>query len=153
VLPNGLFPKESLVGFAYMYMGQSELARSALESALILLEEEAAERPDDARVHSALGIVHACLGRKEEALREGKLGVELYPISRDAMHGPSQVEYLAQIYMLIGDHDAALDKVEYLLSIPDALYAPLLRIDPVWDPLRDHPRFQQLLEQYLGTGS
>ncbi len=148
-----LLPKELLTGLIYICTGQSERARRAFESALIPLEKKAAERPDDARVHSALGLVYAYLGRKEEALREGKLGVELYPVSKDAMNGPSHVESLALIYMLIGDHEAALNEVEYLLSIPSGLYAPLLRIDPRWDPLRDHPRFQRLLEQYSEAGS
>jgi serine/threonine-protein kinase len=152
-LPSAVLPKEYLAGLVYSATGQPELAQRAFESALILLGKEVAERPDDARVHSTLGLVYARLGRKEEAIREGQLGVELYPISRDAMHGPEFVGYLAEIYMVIGNHEAALDKIEYLLSIPGALCVPMLRLNPTWDPLRDHPRFQRLLEQYSKSGS
>jgi serine/threonine-protein kinase len=147
-LPNLLIPKGLMVGHAYSLMAQPEPARRAFESALIPLEREMAERPDDARIHSALGVVYASLGRKDEAIKEGQTGVELYPVSRDAMHGPELVEALAEIYMLIGDYEVALDKVEYLMSIPQGLSAPLLQIDPKWDLLRDHPRFKRLLEPY-----
>ena len=54
---------------------------------------------------------------------------------------------LAFIYMLVGEHAAALDQIEYLLSIPSWFSVPLLRLDPRWDPLRDYPRFQALLEE------
>jgi TolB-like protein/Flp pilus assembly protein TadD/predicted Ser/Thr protein kinase len=150
--PTAVFPKDAWFGFAYTRMGKPEPARRAFESALIMLEKEAAERPDDARVHSSLGVIYACLGRKEEAIREGRLGVELYPVSRDALDGPNQVDYLARIYMLVGDHESALEKIEYLLSIPSGLHAPMLRIDPQWDPLRDDPRFKRLLDRYSETG-
>lgn len=55
-------------------------------------------------------------------------------------------EHLAFIYVLVGEENAAIDQVEYLLSIPSRITVPLLRIDPRWDPLRNHPRFQKLLE-------
>jgi serine/threonine-protein kinase len=74
--------------------------------------------------------------------------VELYPVSKDAFGGPDYVEGLAQIYVMVGEYDAALDQIEYLLSIPYWLSVPSLRIDPLWDPLRNHPRFQKLLEKY-----
>jgi serine/threonine-protein kinase len=92
-------------------------------------------------------MVYAGLGRKEEAVREGKSGVELIPVSKNAVVGPFRVEDLAFIYVLVGEQDTALDQIEYLLSIPSWLSVPLLRLDPRWDPLRDHPRFQTLLEE------
>jgi serine/threonine-protein kinase len=147
-LPSNLIPKELLTGYAYRQTGRPDQARRAFESALALLENEVAERPNDARVHSALGIVYACLGRKEEAIREGKLGVELFPVSKDALQGPDLINNLAQIYVEVGEHEAALDQIEYLLSIPSGLTPPLLRIDPLWDPVRDHPQFQLLLEKH-----
>jgi serine/threonine-protein kinase len=136
------------IGYVYWLMKEPELSHSSLDSARILLEKEVKELPDVYRTRRLLGIAYAGLGRKEEAIREGKLAVELYPVSKDAIRGPANVLYLALIYVMVGEYDAALDKIEYLLSIPCTLSVPLLRFEPQWDPLRDHPRFKRLLEEY-----
>ncbi len=52
---------------------------------------------------------------------------------------------LARIYTMVGEYDAAIDRLERLLAVPSNTAVPGLRIDPTWDPLRDHPRFQQLV--------
>ena len=62
------------------------------------------------------------------------------------MRGPYRVEDLARIYVMVGDFDAAIDQLEFLLSKPGVLSIPLLRLDPTWDPLRDHPDFEKLIE-------
>ena len=137
-------PKSQLAGLVYHLMGESERSREAYDTARILLEEEIKERADHHRVRSSLGIAYAGLGRKEDAIREGKLGVELF---KDPMAGPYRVEDVAFIYTLVGEHDDALDQIEYLLSIPSAtMSVPMLRLDPRWDPLRDHPRYKELLQ-------
>jgi serine/threonine-protein kinase len=138
-------PKSLLLAYAYELLDEHELARSNYDSARILLEKEVQKWPEDAALRSALGLAYAGLGRKEEAIREGQRAVELYPVSKDAFWGPSHVEYLAWIYTMTGENDAALDQLEYLLSIPSMVSAPLLQIDRRWDPLRDHPRFQKLI--------
>jgi len=141
--------KAYYAGLVYYLMNKPELARDSSDSASVLLENQVKEQPDNPRTHRSLGIAYACLGRKEEAIREGKLAVELLPVSKDAYWGPSHVYWLAQIYVMVGEYEEALDQIEYLLSIPfDNLSVPLLRLDPRWDPLREHPRFKQLLERY-----
>ncbi len=146
---NLFLPKSALIGQVYHAMGRTKLARASFDSARALLEREAKERPEDARVHSSLGGVYAALGQKDEAIREGKLAVELYPVSKDAFLGPDHVRELAIIYVLVGENEAALDRLEYLLSIPYAdISVPVLRADPTWDPLRGLPRFQKLLKKY-----
>ena len=82
-------------GLLHRLMGESERSREVYDTARILLEEEAKKRPDDHRVHSSLGIVYAGLGRKKNAVREGKLGVELFAVSKDAYIGPYREEGLA----------------------------------------------------------
>ncbi|NIQ99410.1 MAG: hypothetical protein GTN78_04315 [Gemmatimonadales bacterium] len=67
------------------------------------------------------------------------------PISKDAFYGSAPPAHLAQIYAMVGDHDAAIDEIQFLLRVPGRLSVPLLRIDPAWDALREHPRFQRLL--------
>lgn len=127
-------------------MGDQQAEQAYYESARNILESKIQERPEDARLHSSLGIAYAGLGRKQDAIREGKLAVELLPVARDAWKGLYRIEDLARIYVMVGEFDAAIDQLEYLLSIPGELSIPLLRLDPAWDPLRDHPRFKKLLE-------
>jgi Flp pilus assembly protein TadD len=112
------------------------------------LENKAQSRPNEAPFHSYLGIAYGGLGRKEEAIREGRKGVELLPVSKDAIDASTYVQNLAQIYVMVGDYDSATDQLEYLLSIPSYVSIPYLSIDPTWAPLRNHPRFQKLLENY-----
>jgi TolB-like protein/Tfp pilus assembly protein PilF len=142
-------PKSALIGQVYHATDRPELARASFDSARALLEREVKKRPEDPRVHSSLGIVYAALGQKDDAIREGKLAVEMYPVSKDALIGPSYVWNLARIYVLVGENEAALDKLEYLLSIPYSnISVPALKADPQWDPLHGLPRFQQLLKKY-----
>jgi serine/threonine-protein kinase len=88
------------------------------------------------------------MDKEEAAIREGQQGVELFPVSADAWNGPIMVDNLAHIYLFLGHHDAAIDQLELLLSIPTVFTTGRLRIEPRYDPLRDHPRFQALLEKY-----
>ena len=131
----------------YGYMKKKELAKKYHDEARSILESKIEERPEDVRFHSSLGIAYAGLGRKEDALREGKLGVELLPVTKDALRGQARVKDLANIYVMVGEYDEAIDQIEFLLSRPGGLSIPLLRLDPTWDPLRDHPRFKKLIEQ------
>ena len=143
-----LYPVALLSGMAYHLMGEPELAHASYDSARAVLENEVTQRPNDHRIHSALGLAYAGLGRKAEAIREGKRGVELFPVSKDALLGLDRVWDLAMIYATVGEQEAALDQIEYVLSIPGRFSVQLLRLDPRWDPLRDHPRFKALLEKY-----
>ena len=111
-------PKDQLAAYTYQLLNEPARSRTSYESALGLLKREVAERPDDDRVHASLGIVYAGLGQKEEAIREGKLAVELIPVSENAVIGPFRVEDLAFTYVLVGEYDDALDLIEYLLTIP-----------------------------------
>ncbi len=55
---------------------------------------------------------------------------------------------MARIYTMVGEHDAAIDQLENLLAVPSPTAVPMLRIDPIWDPLREDPRVQALLARY-----
>jgi Flp pilus assembly protein TadD len=139
-------PRALLYGEAHDLLGDSDLAREYYDSARAFLEPKVLEQPEDWRRHSALGVAYAGLGRSEEAIREGRLAVELMRVARDAQDGSYPVGDLARVYVMVGEYDAAIDQLDYLLSIPAGkISVPLLRIDPVWDPLRDHPRFHALL--------
>lgn len=129
----------------YRYMGRPERAAAYYDSARVTYEEQVREAPDDYAAHGNLGIAYAGLGRREEAIREGKLAVEIMPLSRDAGEGLHRLNDLAKIYTMLGEQDAAIDQLEVLLSVPSQVTVPLLKIDPRWDPLREHPRFRALV--------
>ena len=139
-------PKEALLGWIYKLVGQADQAHIHCEKARTLLEKMVQERPDDARIHAGLGWVYGHLGLKGEAIREGQTAVDLIPVSRDAIDGPEYLINLAEIYTIVGDYEAAIEKLEHLFDIPAGIHFGELKINPVWDPLRDHPRFQKLLE-------
>jgi len=141
-------PKAALEGVCYFFLGDKVKAREAMERARPVVEEQVRQSPKDAGRHVQLGMVYAALERKEDAIREGKLAVELLPESKDAFDGPSVAIGLAQIYTWTGETDQALQLVEHSLTIPAGITVPMLRIDPVWDPLRKDPRFQALLDKY-----
>lgn len=132
----------------YDLSGQAERAEAHYDSARVLLERQVEARPQEARFHSELGVAYAGLGRKADAIREGRKAVELLPVSKDAYDGSDWAAYLALIYTMAGEYDAAIDQLDSVLSIPGILSAHWLRVDPMFDPLRDHPRFQALLEKY-----
>ena len=129
----------------HRHMNDNELAKKYYDEGRSVLEAKIQQQPNDVRFHSALGIAYAGLGRKQDAIREGKLAVELLPVNKDAWRGTSRVRDLARIYVMVGEFDLAIDQIEFLLSIPGGLSIPLLRLDPVWAPLREHPRFKKLL--------
>jgi len=141
-------PKAQFEGYALQLLDKPEEAVRRYESALEILEPEVKKRPEDDRVHASLGIVNAGLRHTETAIREANLAVELIPVSKNAVVGPFRVEDLAFTYALLGEQDAAIDQLEYLLSIPSWISLPLLRIDPRWDLLRNHPRFQTLIKEH-----
>jgi non-specific serine/threonine protein kinase len=130
----------------YALLDKPGLARAHYDSARVVLERSVAVDAKNARHHAGLGIAYAGLGRKEDAIREGELAVELAPISEDAHWNPAVALSLARIYTMAGEHDAAVDRLELLLSIPGDVSAPMLRIDPTWAPLRAHARFDELVK-------
>ncbi len=144
----GAAPVSMLSAQVYGLMGDTERAMTSLQAATIALEAEVRAHPDDPRYHSSLGSAYAALGRKDEAIREGKQAVELLPMSKDAVYGIPFATDLAIIYMAVGDHRAAVDQLEYLLSVPSWISAAGLEKDSSWDPLRNDPGFQRLIEKY-----
>ena len=95
--------------------------------------ERRVELPEYRLARWQLGLAHARLGNAEEARR--------------IADGGSPLNW-AEIYTLIEDYDAAVDLLEQLSGVEVEVTVPLLRFDPLWDPLREHPRFQALLVKY-----
>jgi TolB-like protein/Flp pilus assembly protein TadD len=144
-------PKAFLEGMIHLYSGDNEKAQLAFERARSLAEKLVPEAPQDSARHGQLGLILAFLGRKEEAITEGKRAVELLPESEDAFDGPQATTTLAQIYAWTGESDEAFRLLDHLLVVPNGLTVPMLKLQLDWDPLRNDPRFQALIEKYASN--
>ena len=138
-------PRSFLEGLAARGAGQPDRARSAFLATQQHFSALLADRKEQPDLISPLAIVHAGLGRKEEALQEALHAVELLPISRDAVGGTRMVRNLALVYCWIGEKDRALDQLSLLTTRPSELSYGELKFDPGWDGLRGDPRFEKIV--------
>jgi len=141
-------PRELFEGAIYSFLNDKEKALSAFERARPIAEKALRESPDDASRHVTLGLILAGLGDKELAIAEGKRAVQLLPESQDAFDGPKMTVALAQIYAWTGESDQAIQLLDRSLSTPMGVTVPFLKLDPMWEPLRNDPRFQALIDRY-----
>jgi tetratricopeptide (TPR) repeat protein len=127
--------------------GEPEAAKSMGEEALTLLEARVRARPDDTLAMTGLSWVYLALGRNTDALRLSRQAADSISIEKDALSGPNFQIGLAQIETRAGAPEEAIKRLRRLLSIPAGGAASIaaLKIDPVWDPIRNRPDFQQLL--------
>jgi eukaryotic-like serine/threonine-protein kinase len=139
-------PKELQEGFIYLAMSDRGRATTACDAARQRLEKDVAANPRDPRMRSALAEAHACLGHREDAVREAKLAADLVPVTTDAVDGPFYLEGLAIVYATLGDADAAIDVLEKFKSLPGSGTGAQLLKDAVYAPIRNHPRFKELLK-------
>jgi len=127
--------------------GEPEAGKSAGEDALPLLEARLRERPDDTLAMTELSWVYLALGRNGDALRLSRQAADSISIEKDALAGPNFQDGLAQIEARAGAPEEAIRRLRRLLSIPAGGVASIarLKVDPVWDPIRNRPDFQQLI--------
>jgi len=144
----GRSPKAFFEGLIYDYEGDKAKAQTAFDRARVVTEQMVRESPDDAPLRALMGEILAGLGQKEAAIAEGKRATELLPESQDAYDGPQITAALATIYACTGENDKALQLLNHLLQTPNGITVPLLKVDPIWDPLRKDPRFQALIDKY-----
>jgi TolB-like protein/tetratricopeptide (TPR) repeat protein len=123
----------------------TDSVRKYAEIAAKAFEEQLRAAPDDALRRVLRGLALAYLGRKEEAIREGERAAGLLPVTSDAATGPYIQHQLARIYIVVGEPEKALDRLEPLLKVPYILSPGWLKVDPNFDPLRGNPRFRKLL--------
>ncbi len=148
---TGYKPSDKLlIGLSQQRAGDVAAARATYEKAVQNfrreLEQVAPGSPAEAGLHAKLGLAYAGLGESASAIAEGQKAMAMNPTSKDPMEGPAQEESMADIYALLGDADHAIPILKRLLQIPYgfAITPALLRLDPIWDQIRNDPRFQEL---------
>ncbi|PYS70689.1 MAG: hypothetical protein DMF73_12385 [Acidobacteria bacterium] len=140
-------PRSFCEGLAAREFGDNEAAMNAFADAREEMETVLKKQPDYAEAMSVLGMIDAALGRKEEAIREGRRAVELLPVTKDVMTGPELVRNLALIYAWTGEKELALDQIAAALQGPGPITYGQLRLHPWWDAIREDPRFDKLVEE------
>ena len=137
-------PVDQMKAQIYELMNDSILARAHYDTAWLVAERRLEGEPREANYHSALAIANAGLGRRTDAIRAAREAVRLLPISADAWRGLFRLEDLARVYVMVDEHEEALETLEQLVSLPGGRSVTFLELDPVWDPLREHTRFRAL---------
>jgi serine/threonine protein kinase/Tfp pilus assembly protein PilF len=146
--PEGyITPIPFLYGFMARAQGEQEKARAFFTEARKILEQTLVKRPDDAEPLVWMGLTDAALGRKEEAIREGREAVDREPISRDASAGVEFQTSLAQIYAWAGEKDLALELLATVVKLPNGPTVGSLKLSADWDDVRNDPRFAQIVEE------
>jgi serine/threonine-protein kinase len=140
--------KEFLQATVYTAMKDEARARANYLIACEKAEKAVQETPEDGPRHALLGLIYAGLGRCDQAKAEAKRAVDLLPETKDAFDGPILVITRARIHMMCGDLDNAFALLDRSLQTPSGVTIHELRLDPIWDPLRPDPRFQQMLAKF-----
>ncbi len=120
-------------------------ARAAFVTARAEQEKIVQAHPNYGPALCVLGLIDAGLGRKEQALREGRRAVELVRAEKDALVLPTTIKYLAIIAAWVGDTDLACSQLETLIRDPSGVSYGQLKLMPFWDPLRGDPRFEKIV--------
>jgi TolB-like protein/Tfp pilus assembly protein PilF len=148
IVPFGVrMPRSFCEGLAAHACGNSAAAETAFTAAHAEIDDILRQQPDYAEALCVRGMCAAALGRKEDAVREGRRAVELLPVTRDVPNGAELLRNLAIIYAWVGERDLAIKQVEEVLPLYGPISYGQLRLHPWWDPLRDDPRFEKILEE------
>ena len=139
------FPRSFCEGMAGRARGDEATAHAAFLAAHAELERTVSEQPGYGPALCVLGLIDAALGRKDEALREGRRAIELLPITKDSIDGAELMKYVGVIYAWCGEKDLAIKQIAATLKIPNTLSYGNLKLHPYWDSLRGDPRFEKII--------
>ena len=137
--------RQLMEGVIARMINDDETARAAFTVARVEQEKAVQAQPNYGPPLCVLGLIDAGLGRKEEALREGRRAVELLPVRKDAINGPLMIAYLAMIAAWVGEKDLACEQLAIAVRSPSTLSYGQLKLLPFWDPLRKDPRFEKIV--------
>jgi TolB-like protein/class 3 adenylate cyclase len=144
---NVRMPRSFCEGIVARTLGDSVRAETAFAATRVEMQAAVDEQTDYAQGWCVLGMANAGLGRKEDALAQGRHAVELLPVAKDAMTGSEILRNLAIIYAWLGETDLAIKQLEDLLPLYGPISYGQLRLHPWWDALRDDPRFDAIIEE------
>jgi tetratricopeptide (TPR) repeat protein len=142
---NLIFPRAFCEGFANYVKGDLSAARSGFNKARAEQERTVREQPDYGPALCVLGVIDAALGRKDEAMAEGRRAVEMVPLSKESINAAYVLKNVALIYAWCGEKDLAIDQIKATLQHPGDLSYGFLKLHPYWDPLRGDPRFEKIV--------
>jgi TolB-like protein/Tfp pilus assembly protein PilF len=145
-LENIIFNRPFVEGVIARMTKDDGKARSDFTAARAEQEKIIQAQPNYGPALCVLGLIDAGLGRKEEALREGRRAVELLSVQEDALGGIVMIKYLAMIAAWVGDKDLAFEQLAIATRSPSDLSYGQLKLLPFWDPLRGDQRFERLVE-------
>jgi tetratricopeptide (TPR) repeat protein len=139
------FNRPFVEGVIARMTNDTDKARSAFTAARAAQEKIVQDQPNYGPPLCVLGLIDAALGRKEDALREGRRAVELLPVEKDAINGVRMICYLAMIAAWAGDQDLACEQLEIAVNPPAPITYGQLKLLPFWDPLRGEPCFEKIV--------
>ena len=143
---NGFFmPTEWKQAIILRGLGDRAKANAALLSARDRAAAAVRQRPGDGKALISLAGIDAALGRREDALQEGKHAAELLPVTKDALNGADIATRLTGIYAQVESLNRAFDELEKTSQLPFGVTYGSLKLDPLWDRLRGDPRFEQIV--------
>ena len=120
-------------------------ARAAFTAARAEQQKRVDGQPDYGPAVCMLAVMDAALGRKEEALREGRRAIELLPVEKDSINGAHMIEFFAITTAWVGDKNLACENLATSIRLPGTLSYGQLKLLPYWDSLRDDPRFEKIV--------